>query len=95
MRERIAREKSLVLGVRPHGIHIGDGRVKARVVTSQWLGDQTHVAAELAGRMVVSVVHERLALSPGAEIGVSVRPNDIHLFMPESGNAIAHGGDLA
>jgi multiple sugar transport system ATP-binding protein len=95
LRERIAREQSLELGVRPHGIHIGDGGVKARVVTSQWLGDQTHVAAELAGRMIVSVVHERLALKPGAEIGLSVRPGDIHLFAPDSGDAIAHGGDLA
>ena len=95
LRERIAKEKSLTLGVRPHGIHIGEGGVKARVATSQWLGDQTHVAAELAGRMVVSVVHEHLALSPGSEIGLSVRPSDIHLFAPGTGEAIAHGGELA
>jgi multiple sugar transport system ATP-binding protein len=95
LRERIAREKSLTLGVRPHGIHIGDSGVKARVATSQWLGDQTHVAAELAGRMIVSVAHERLTLSPGAEIGLSVHPADIHLFAPDTGIAIAHGGELA
>ena len=39
--------------------------VKGKVISCQWLGDQTHVAVDVGGRTVVSVSHERVvARSP-------------------------------
>lgn len=94
LRQRLKREPSLVLGVRPHAVPIGGEGLKARVVTCQWLGDQTHIAAEVAGRTVVSVSHEQIAARPGSEVFLSIAPQELHIFSSGSGAAIAHGAEL-
>lgn len=95
LRQRLKGETSLMLGVRPHAVHIGQQGLKARVVTCQWLGDQTHIASEIAGRNVVSVSHEQIAARPGAEVFLRIEPGDLHVFASGSGEAIAHGAQLA
>jgi multiple sugar transport system ATP-binding protein len=65
------------------------------VLSNQWLGDQTHVAAEIAGRMIVAVAHQRVAARVGEEIPFDVAASDLHLFDSDSGAVIAHGGSPA
>jgi hypothetical protein len=48
---------AVILGV----IRLGDARLEAKVLSDQWLLDQTHVAAEIAGRMIVAVATRRVA----------------------------------
>ena len=91
----IARTPKLAIGVRPHALHVGEGPIKGRITSCQWLGDQTHVATDVGGRTVVSVAHERVNLAPGSDTSLSVAAADLHLFDPASGKAIAHGGTLA
>jgi multiple sugar transport system ATP-binding protein len=81
------------LGIRPYALHIGKGDVSGKVISCQWLGDQTHVAADVGGVTLVSVAHEHLELEPGAEVAFSVGVQDLHLFDQRSGAAIAHGSD--
>ena len=81
------------LGIRPYALHIGKGPLSGKVVSCQWLGDQTHVAAEVGGVTVVSVAHERLNLKPGDDVSFAVALADLHLFDPVSSMALAHGGD--
>lgn len=95
LREKLAKTKAIALGIRPHALHLGEGPVKGKIMACQWLGDQTHVAVDVAGRTVVSVSHERVALPAGSDIALNVAAQDLHLFDPESGMAIAHGGQLA
>jgi multiple sugar transport system ATP-binding protein len=95
LRQRLKPEPSLMLGVRPHAVHIGRQGLKARVVTCQWLGDQTHIAAEIAGRTVVSVAQEQISAKPGSEVFLSIAPQELHIFSAGSGAAIAHGASLA
>jgi multiple sugar transport system ATP-binding protein len=95
VRDRLRVSRRITVGVRPHALRIGDGPVKARVSSCQWLGDQTHVAAELGAMTVVSVSHERLRARPGEDIALAIQPGDLHLFDSESGRAIAHGGQIA
>jgi multiple sugar transport system ATP-binding protein len=83
-----------MLGVRPHAVHIGGQGLKARVATCQWLGDQTHIAAEITGRTVVSVSHEQISAKPGSEVGLSIAPQELHIFSAGTGAAIAHGARL-
>jgi multiple sugar transport system ATP-binding protein len=94
LRQRLKQEPSLMLGVRPHAVHIGGQDLKARVVTCQWLGDQTHIAAEIAGRTVVSVSHEQISAKPGSELFLSIAPQELHIFAAGNGAAIAHGAML-
>lgn len=95
VRRRLKNDEGLVLGVRPHAVHIGKKGLMARVVTCQWLGDQTHIAAEIAGRTVVSVSHEQIKAAPGSSLFLRLAPQDLHIFAADSGTAIAHGAELA
>jgi multiple sugar transport system ATP-binding protein len=83
------------IGIRPHALHVGKGSIVGKVVACQWLGDQTHVAVEVGGRTVVSIVHYLLKAKTGSDIQLNVAAGDLHLFNPETGKAVAHGGDLA
>jgi multiple sugar transport system ATP-binding protein len=94
LRQRLKQEPLLMLGVRPHAVHIGGQGIKARVVTCQWLGDQTHIAAEIAGRIVVSVSHEQISAKPGSDIYLGIAAQDLHIFSAGDGAAIAHGAHL-
>ncbi|MCA3561181.1 MAG: ABC transporter ATP-binding protein [Aestuariivirga sp.] len=95
LREMLARTPRIALGIRPHALHLGDGPVKGKVMACQWLGDQTHVAVDVAGRTVVSVSQERVSRAPGSDVALTVAAGDLHLFETSSGKAIAHGGTLA
>ncbi len=66
----------VMLGVRPHRLQVGPeasgGSWRAHVVSNHWLGDQAHVALEMAGRLLVAVSNERVAATVGAEIPILV-----------------------
>jgi multiple sugar transport system ATP-binding protein len=95
LRQKLAATRKIALGIRPHALHLGEGPVKGKVMACQWLGDQTHVAVDVAGRTVVSVSQERVSRQPGSDVSLNVEARDLHLFDPASGMAIAHGGTLA
>lgn len=90
----------VVLGVRPHRLQVGPeasgGTWRAQVVSNHWLGDQAHVALEMAGRLLVAVSNERVAATVGTEVPVLIEPSDIHLFSTSAdGRALLHGGSPA
>src|ERR1700736_3487449 len=39
------------IGIRPQKIEIGTGDVRVRVISNQWLGDQSHVAGDCGGNL--------------------------------------------
>jgi multiple sugar transport system ATP-binding protein len=88
-------QSGIALGIRPHAVTLSDDGLPATVHVNQWLGDQTHIAAHFAGGTIVSVIHDRRAIATGAEVCVSVRPEDLHIFDHRTGAAISHGGTLA
>lgn len=95
LRQTLASTPRIALGIRPHALHLGEGPVKGKVMACQWLGDQTHVAVDVAGRTVVSVSQERVSRRTGSDVSLNVAARDLHLFDPATGRAIAHGGTLA
>jgi multiple sugar transport system ATP-binding protein len=92
IRDLFAAKSRVVLGVRPHAVHMGKGPIKGKVISCQWLGDQTHVAVEVGGRTVVSVSHDKVSEKSGSDIALSMNAGDLHIFDPDSGAALAHGG---
>jgi multiple sugar transport system ATP-binding protein len=92
VRDRLRTLSRVTIGVRPYALRIGEGPIKARVSSCQWLGDQTHVAAELGAMTVVSVSHEHLRAPVGQPIALSIQASALHLFDSETGRALAHGG---
>ncbi len=51
-------------------------------------GAETHVFGRLAGVDVIAVLRERVAYEAGTEIGISIRPESIHLFESSTGQRI-------
>lgn len=93
----IGTRDRLTLGIRPHQVRIGpatDGAA-ARVISNQWLGDQSHLAAQVVGRTLVVVSHGSIAARVGEDVGFAFPAGDLHLFDTATGAAIAHGREAA
>jgi multiple sugar transport system ATP-binding protein len=75
----------LVCGFRPEAI-IPDANsvIKLLVNITEPTGAETHVFGRLGRDEVIAVVRERLAYPDGAEIGVRIAPENIHLFSASS-----------
>lgn len=86
---------SVVVGVRPYAVKRTDDGIQATVIVNQWLGDQSHIAASVAGQSIVLVEHDRALDKMGDDIAIRLSPENIHLFERDSGNAISHGLKLA
>lgn len=95
VREILASQDSLTIGIRPHAVRTDDNGSPARIVVNQWLGDQSHLAAEFAGHTIVAVAHERTSWQRGETIRIRLAPDDLHLFDPVTGEALAHGRNAA
>jgi multiple sugar transport system ATP-binding protein len=94
-REAVLRRGRVAVGVRPHAVRLAAEGAPARLTANQWLGDQTHLAAEFAGGALVTVEHERNRAAVGDTIRVAFAPEDLHFFDRESGAAIVHAGRAA
>jgi multiple sugar transport system ATP-binding protein len=95
VRAELMKRQKITLGIRPYSVRRSDGGVTAKVAVSQWLGDQTHIAADFAGNTMVLVEHDRTKLHVGDTIGIRLDPASLHVFDAESGKAISHGEELA
>lgn len=91
----LSQQKNLVLGVRPYAVKRSQTGVKATVAASQWLGDQSHIAADFANSSIVLVEHDRAAIAPGDTIQLALDPTHLHFFNGDSGAAMVHGQELA
>lgn len=94
LRARLAEMGEVVLGVRPYAVQRRETGSPATVVANQWLGDQSHIAANFAGGSLVLVEHNRTQLAENQRIAVHLEPSEIHIFNPQTGMAISHGARL-
>ncbi|PDT80460.1 ABC transporter ATP-binding protein [Sinorhizobium sp. BJ1] len=95
VRDALTKRQQVVLGVRPYAVKRSADGVTGRVAVNQWLGDQTHIAADFAGGTLVLVEHDRTNLEVGQPIGIRLEPASLHVFDGDSGMAISHGEELA
>jgi multiple sugar transport system ATP-binding protein len=96
VREAIGDRRKVVIGVRPHRVVLGGGCGEtARIVSNQWLGDQSHVAMAVAGKLLVAVSHARVKAAIGESVPYGLRAQDLHIFDSETTVALAHGARAA
>ena len=96
VREAIGDRRKVVIGVRPHRVVLGGGCGEtARIVSNQWLGDQSHVAMAVAGKLLVAVSHARVKAVVGESVPYGLRAQDLHIFDSETTLALAHGARAA
>jgi len=77
------------IGIRPQKIAVGTGDVRVRVVSNQWLGDQSHIAGECAGNLLIAVTPSRIAARPGDIVQFGLEPRRLHIFGSE-GTCVRH-----
>ena len=77
---QLLKRERVVIGVRPYAVRRAKDGVPATVSANQWLGDQTHIAADFAGGSLVLVEHDRTRLELGEPIGVRIDPQNLHVF---------------
>jgi multiple sugar transport system ATP-binding protein len=95
VREAIGDRKRIVLGVRPHSVRIGGGPHQARLVSNQWLGDQSHLALDVAGKLMVAVSHAPVPTKAGEVLRYEIALPSLHIFDAASGAARSHGLEAA
>ena len=83
-----------MIGVRPYAVQRSADGAVAQVVANQWLGDQSHIAANFAGSTLVLVEHDRADVAVGEAIHVRLTPQDLHVFDVTTGAAISHGAQM-
>jgi multiple sugar transport system ATP-binding protein len=88
--------RSFRLGIRPHRIALGTavpGGIAGRVLSNQWIGDQSHLGLEVAGIPIVAVADKPVAAAVGETLPVALPLDALHLFDADSGRALVHGLD--
>jgi multiple sugar transport system ATP-binding protein len=96
VRQAVGNRRKVVIGVRPHRVVLGNGSAEtALVISNQWLGDQSHVAMAVAGKLLVAVSHARVRAAIGESVPYGVRAQDLHIFDPDTTVALAHGARAA
>jgi multiple sugar transport system ATP-binding protein len=77
------------IGIRPQKITVGTGDVRVKVISNQWLGDQSHIAGDCGGRMLIAVMPGRVPARPGDVVPFALEPRHLHIFGPD-GVCIRH-----
>jgi multiple sugar transport system ATP-binding protein len=77
------------VGIRPQRIGTGEGAVPVRIVSNQWLGDQSHIAGECTGQLLIAVIPGKIAARPGDMIQFAIAPRHLNIFGPD-GVCIRH-----
>jgi multiple sugar transport system ATP-binding protein len=95
VRNAIGEREKVVIGVRPHAVRLGAGPGNGRVVSNQWLGDQSHLAMRVAGKLIVAVTHAPIPAKVGDNVQFGVSARDLHVFDMHTTAAIAHGLEAA
>ncbi|MBO0662083.1 ABC transporter ATP-binding protein [Jiella sp. MQZ9-1] len=94
----LERRNALVVGVRPADVAVsplnGARGATAKVVSNQWIGDQTHLESAFGDGVIVATLDNRFAARAGEALAVDVPADKLHLFA-EDGTALAHGRSLA
>jgi multiple sugar transport system ATP-binding protein len=95
VRAAIGRRDKAVIGARPHAVRLGAGANEARIVSNQWLGDQSHIAMDFAGKLLVAVTHAPIAAKVGDSVRFGVSATELHIFDAATTAAVSHGLEAA
>jgi multiple sugar transport system ATP-binding protein len=94
-RREIAKRPRVIIGVRPHDLRLHAGSNEARVVSNQWLGDQSHLAFDVAGKLMVAVAFSEVGATRGEILRYEAPAAKLHVFDADSGKAVSHGAAAA
>ncbi|EPX86412.1 carbohydrate ABC transporter ATP-binding protein, CUT1 family [Rubellimicrobium thermophilum DSM 16684] len=80
--------RSVIFGIRPEHLEIGEGWFEATVRVVEPTGSETHLVADAGGQEIVVVSRDRLALRPGDRVPLRADPARAHLFDAATGQRL-------
>ena len=86
-----------MIGIRPAlQSALGAGPHSApAIVSNQWLGDQSHLALDVAGKLLVAVSHAPIAAKAGESVRLRFGRADLSRLRCGDGVALSHGLEAA
>ena len=95
----LQKHKTVVVGVRPADVAVSPANgtsegATAKVVSNQWIGDQTHLESAFGQGVIVATLDNRFRAANGERLAIDVPADKLHVFSPD-GPALAHGRHLA
>jgi len=83
-----------VLGIRPEDFtHVSDGALSLDVTVTEPLGDTLLVRGQMGSQPVEVQLEPRTAVEAGDTLSLSADPDRLHLFDPETGEALYRSAD--
>jgi multiple sugar transport system ATP-binding protein len=76
--------RDAIYGVRPEHLRLAADGLPLSVQVIEPTGSETQIIGQVGGLPFVCVLHERVVTRPGTTIGISVDPENVHLFDQES-----------
>jgi multiple sugar transport system ATP-binding protein len=71
----------VICGFRPEAVALdANSPLRLRVTLTEPTGAETHVFGRIGSSDVIAVLRERVTLSEGADIGVSIPADQLHIF---------------
>lgn len=101
MRAELVKGRRIYLGVRAHHLQFSEGdaanadQVMVKVISNQWVGDQSHLSLSASGQTLLAVTSEELEHVEGREIAVRLPKEKLHIFDRETTLALFHGRETA
>jgi multiple sugar transport system ATP-binding protein len=80
------------VGLRPEHLRPAETGISGTVAQVEPTGSQTHLLVEFAGRQLVTVLEGMVAAAPGDAITLGIRPENVHVFAADGGEAMKAGG---
>jgi multiple sugar transport system ATP-binding protein len=74
---------------------LNSGANEAKIVSNQWLGDQSHLAFDVAGKLMVAVAFSEVNAARGEAMRYDIPSAKLHVFDAASGRAVSHGPEAA
>ena len=94
----LSDQRPIYLGIRPHKIRLNTDNhdaammsVSGTVVSSQWLGDQTHIGIERGRCVLIAVTDGSLEVALNSQINAALPVDALHIFDQASQRVILHG----
>jgi multiple sugar transport system ATP-binding protein len=82
--------REVIIGVRPHHLRVDPkGALQAHVKDVQPTGVETILLCQLASEEVLVETRERVLVSPGQDIRLSIDQSNVHLFDGQNGERLA------
>ena len=76
----------VILGIRPEHFRLDpQGPIRLAVDLIEPTGSESHIYGRIDGSEVRAVFRERISVSPGETLRLSVEPKNVHLFDPATG----------